>query len=455
MFKKLLILLIIPLALFVLNGCTPPTKPDTPTNFRIVDGVIFWDLNENANTYRIELRNIETGAVLRRIVETGTDLNTLNIPEGDYMIKLQALNRGAESDFTEELPYHQEDLFKVTEISGSMMINGNYVKWMGRTLYNEQKDENIVFHSAGGFEVFFKGTTVTAVISATKTETIGYRPYIVIVIDDNSEEAQTVCLTQPVNNLTLAENLENKEHKLTVYKRSESIDSHIGLKQLATDGKFLAKVEYKERKIEVIAASSSTGYGNLSTDPKSTANSDALKAYAFLTAQALNADLSIYSASGWGLKFSRWTNPVTASMAEAYRKVDFFSNVDWDPKNFVPDVIIVNLGTNDWSYISYNHTQAEQKALMEEFKTGYVEFVQYLRMLYPDAYILILYGLMQESNIYQATEEIYDALKTDAKVDILKVLGDGKGSNSHPSVSSHAQIANAVTAKIREMTNWD
>ena len=62
---------------------------------------------------------------------------------------------------------------------------------------------------------------------------------------------------------------------------------------------------------------------------------------------------------------------------------------------------------------------------------------------------------MQESNIYQATEEIYDALKTDAKVDILKVLGDGKGSNSHPSVSSHAQIANAVTAKIREMTNWD
>ena len=137
MFKKLLILLIIPLALFVLNGCTPPTKPDTPTNFRIVDGVIFWDLNENANTYRIELRNIETGAVLRRIVETGTDLNTLNIPEGDYMIKLQALNRGAESDFTEELPYHQEDLFKVTEISGSMMINGHYVKLMGRTLYNE------------------------------------------------------------------------------------------------------------------------------------------------------------------------------------------------------------------------------------------------------------------------------------------------------------------------------
>ena len=36
-------------------------------------------------------------------------------------------------------------------------------------------------------------------------------------------------------------------------------------------------------------------------------------------------------------------------------------------------------------------------------------------------------------------------------MDILKVLGDER-QHSHPSVSSHAQIVNAVTAKIREMT---
>ncbi|HHU23875.1 MAG: hypothetical protein PHG08_02285 [Bacilli bacterium] len=455
MLKKLLILLVVPLALFVFNGCTPPTKPDTPTNFCIVEGVIFWDLNENAITYRIELRNTETGAVLRRIVEHGIDLNTLNLPEGDYMVKLQAINRGVESDFTEEIPYHQEDLFKVTEIAGDTMINGTYVKWMGRTLYNEQKEENLIFHSASGFEVFFKGTSVTAEISATKTDSVGHRPYIVVVVDDNYEEPLTICLTEPINNLILAENLADTEHKLSVYKRTESIDSHIGLKRLETNGKFIPRVEYKERKIEVIAASSSTGYGNLSNEPKSTANSDALKAFAFISAQALNAEINIFSASGWGLKFSRWTSPNTLSVAQAYRKVDFFSNVDWDHSTFVPDVVVVNLGTNDWSYINIASTEVEKSALMDEFMNSYVEFVQYLRTLYPNAYILILYGLMNETSIYQATEEIFDNLKTDVKIDILKVNGDGKGSNSHPSAVSHAAIADAVTEKIRQMTNWD
>lgn len=451
--KKLLMLLTLPLVLSFLIGCTGQ-KPKTPTNFRIEDGVIFWDVDESVTTYRIELVNVATQVVIRKIVNHGVNLNTLNIPEGDYMIKLQAINRGVESDFTDEEFYHQEDLYKVTEISGNMMISGNYIKWMGRTLYDEINEVNKIYHSASGFEFFFIGTSVTAVITATKTETVGYRPYIVIVVDGDFDNAQTVCLTQAVTTLTLVEGLENKEHKLEVYKRSESIDSHIGLKRISTDGKFVSKVEYKARRIEVIAASSSTGYGNLSNETKTTANSDALKAYAFITAQALNSELSIYSASGWGLKFSRWTSPNTLNMVDAYKKVDFFSNVDWDHSTYVPDVVIVNLGTNDWSYIALASTQAEQNNRMQEFKDGYVAFVQYLRTLYPDAYILILYGLMNETSIYQATEEIYNTVRTDSKVGILKVTGDGQGYNYHPSVSSHAQIAQAVIEKIKAMTAW-
>ena len=244
-------------------------------------------------------------------------------------------------------------------------------------------------------------------------------------------------------------------HVVSVYKRSESIDSHIGLKALATSGRFIAGVTYKERKIEVIAASSSTGYGNLSNTTKTTSNSDGLKAFAFLTAQALNAELNIVSASGWGVSASLWTSPNTLNMHDQYKYVDVFSSEIWDTSRFTPDVIITNFGTNDLSYINAGSDATVKAQRRENFIATYVDFLKNLHQTYPNAQIIILYGLMNESGVYEDHTEIYNrAVELIPNLVMYKINGDAQGYNSHPSVASHRQIADTLIANIKELMNW-
>ncbi|NLD26890.1 MAG: hypothetical protein GX661_05980 [Acholeplasmataceae bacterium] len=454
--KKLLIFLLIILGGFMV-GCNDDLQ--VPSNFTISGSLASWDEVPGAS-YRLEFTNTETNQIARRIVNTNSvDLNTFKLPEGDYMVKVQSMKGDKASAFTEEVSYHQDDLSAVSEISDITLTNGVYIKWMGRTYYNPETEMNMIYHSASGFEVQFEGTSVQATLTATNHSDPNHRPYVVIVVDDDFENSRRIALDKSTQDLILAEDLEEGEHKVTLYKSTESIDSHIGVVRVSTDGKFLPEVDYKARKIEVIAASSSTGFGNLGTSSqsKSTINSDALQAYAFLAANALNADINIVAASGWGCKFSRWTNPMTKNMFDAYKKVDVESQIDWEPSAYVPDVVIINLGTNDESYISYMAQNQQQRyALMQEFAEQYLALIDYVHGLYPDAKILILYGLMRESKIYDQTIAIYNAAKEEIdNVYLLKSEGDQAGCSAHPSAASHAQIAQSVINKIKEITGWE
>ena len=205
----------------------------------------------------------------------------------------------------------------------------------------------------------------------------------------------------------------------------------------------------------MIAASSSTGYGNLSNSTKTTANSDGLKAFAFLTAQALNAEINIVSASGWGVSASLWTSPNTLNMHDQYKYVDVFSTELWDTNKFVPDVVITNFGTNDLSYINAGSDATIKAQRRENFIATYVDFLNNLHQTYPKAQIIILYGLMNESGVYDDHTEIFNrAVVTIPNLAMYKINGDAQGYNSHPSVASHSQIADTLIANIKELMNW-
>ena len=62
---------------------------------------------------------------------------------------------------------------------------------------------------------------------------------------------------------------------------------------------------------------------------------------------------------------------------------------------------------------------------------------------------------MNETNIFDATEEIYNEVKaTVPKLHLFYTNGDGKGSSNHPSAASHERIADALTNEIKEIMNW-
>ena len=460
--KHLFISLLVALLLLFLVGCGEPSKPidegptelDAPTGLMIEDGYIFFDIMGATDDYIIKFENSEN--VIEREIGASAMVAELLIPEGIYQVSIKAKGDGTnflDSKYSDPIEYVKETTYM--ELKEKELINGGYIKWMGRTYYNEEKKANEVYHSASGFELFFKGSTVTATITATNSSNSLMRPIIVIVIDDDFSNAKTIALDKPSQEITLiSDNKDILEHKIDLYKRSESIDSHIAIENIKTDGIFVKKIVNKELKLEFIAASSSTGYGNLgspSSSGKTTENSDCLQGFAFLTAQALNADVNFFSASGWGCAFSKWTSPNSANVADEYKYVDFNSKVPWIHGYYVPDVVVVNLGTNDWSYINAATTNEERDARMTAFQRKYISFLTDLHNYYPDAQIIVLYGLMNESSIYEITEAI---VKT-AQIAIpnlvsIKINGDARGYNSHPSVASHKEIAEKLTSFIKE-----
>ena len=127
----------------------------------------------------------------------------------------------------------------------------------------------------------------------------------------------------------------------------------------------------------------------------------------------------------------------------------------WDITQFTPDVIVINFGTNDWSYIKQGKDANEKEQRMEAFINQYVDFLAYLHNIYPNCKIIMMYGLMGEKDIYAASETIYEKAKVnDPGLAIIRVVGDAKGSNSHPSVASHKKVSEDLVAKIKQEMGW-
>lgn len=461
--KKLFLTIFFMFLSLVLVGCTTkpqdngPTKLNVPSGFAIEDGYVYFNIIAASKEYVIKFENNES-ALERTITESGTSLAELLLPEGTYQASIKAKGDGVkylDSDYSSAVEVTKEA--SIMEIKERELVSGGYIKWMGRTYYNESTKANEVYHSASGFEIFFKGSEVVATITATNYNSSSQRPYIVIVVDDDFDHITTLALDKASQDVKLvSNNTDVAEHKIDVYKRSESLDSHIAISSIKTDGIFVKKIVTKPLKMEFIAASSSTGYGNLgnpNSSGKTTENSDALRGFAFLTAQAMNAEISIFSASGWGCAFSKWTSPYSLNVPDAYHYVDFRSDKVWVPDLYVPDIVVVNLGTNDWSYIN-EASGAEQDARMSAFQRKYVEFLDYLHQIYPNAQIVVLYGLMHENSIYSATEAIVETAKqTNPSLQKIMINGDSMGYNSHPSVASHKIIAQKLTEFLKGLNN--
>ena len=440
---------------------TTQQKLATPTNFTIsANGVASWDAVEGALRYRLNFVNNETNASIKRVSEeTSIEIASLDLPEAVYNVFIQAVGNGTESDYTAE-PVTYEVLPEQAKqvLEGEELIDGLYVKWLGRNEYDSSKKLNMMYHSASSFEFKAVGSEVNVELFATRYSMANSRPYIVVMVDDDYENRVRIGLEQEYTTLNIGQYAPNDGllHTYSVYKSTESTDSHIGLKKIQTNGELIQEVVYKDRLIEFIAASSSTGYGNLVIGgTKTSANSDCMSAFSYLTARALNADINIYSASGWGVKASQWTSPNSLNLYDAYKKIDFYSTKDWDFTQITPDVIVINLGTNDWSYINQATDANVRAQRVEDFKNQYVDFLNFLHQVYPNTQIIMFYGLMNETNIYGYTEEIYQTAKeTIPTLEIIQVQGDGRGAASHPSKESHAQVAELLIAKVKSVMGW-
>lgn len=248
---------------------------------------------------------------------------------------------------------------------------------------------------------------------------------------------------------------ENTIHTIEVYKRTEAMFGTIQFLgfTLTEGGLFMAPPQHQERKIELIGDSISAGSGNEGKDgdPNIAEHENNSRAYGTLAAQALNAELHTIAVSGIGLTVNYGEERFN-TMKDQYELLNpLHEEPAWDFTQCIPDVVVINLGTNDNNYAIDP----------SEFVNTYTAFVSRIRVRYPEAHVFMTLGPFQSSPVKEHIFEAFGKIREagDDKVhcflfDQANAERDGMGETGHPNVITHALMAEQLANEIRQQTGW-
>ena len=346
----------------------------------------------------------------------------------------------------------------------TIALDSEHVRKIGRT-YEHSKGLVLAFSSSGiEFNVKAKYLEVTiAGDSGARGRENDSSARIVAFV--NGERLLDKMISKKTETFTIFDEKKNVEGLVQILKVSESANSLAAITSLSVNEK--GKVSpSKERdfKIEFIGDSITCGYGV--DDPVKehhfkTSTEDSTKTYAFKTAQALNADWSFVSVSGWGI-ISGYTgngekNPDSV-IPRIYEKLGFSwgntifglnpVNVNWNFAAYQPDFVVINLGTND---ASYTKNKADR---VQEYTDSYVEFLKKVRQKNPKAYIISCLGMMGD-DLYTAMSQAvskYSSETGDSRISALRLnpqqMSDTICADWHPSEKTHEKASKQLVDAI-------
>ena len=283
----------------------------------------------------------------------------------------------------------------------------------------------------------------------------------------------TFC-TQPNQTIyPLASALPLGSHTITLIKITEASVGEslfVGF-VLEPTGKLLPAPPPKTRRIQIIGDSISTGYGILCNDANvhftpQTQNSDLT--YGAITARNVNADVHIIAWSGIGMYHNNNGNTTHTMPAFYPLALPANSNSLWDFRQFVPDAVVINLGTNDFAY---NIPGRNDTLLPEQsFVQTYLQFIKTVRQHAPQAYIFCALGPMLSDSypadlheLSTARSYINQVVKTqqstgDTRIAYIEfptqTAALGYGCDYHPNTTTHQAMATQLTAQIKKTLGW-
>lgn len=342
----------------------------------------------------------------------------------------------------------------------------SHVKPLGRTYFHDNR--LFCALSGTGAEFSFSGTSCSVTIAG---DTNSANPLFAdsharIAIYADGKRIIDDIIEQPSKTYCVLESEAETEAVISIIKLSESPMSTISIDRITVAGSAPKPTKEKGRLIEFIGDSITCGYGVDDPVPEhsfATRTEDVTKSYAYQAAQALDADYSIVSFSGYGIISGFTTNdskltgqlvpPLYTKLGYSWsQNRDFVpSDINWDFSKRQPDAIVVNLGTNDDSYTK------DIVSRQEEYAAEYASFLKLLRRCNPDALLLCTLGIMGD-RLFPFVERAVAAYQAETgdtnlgtmKFDVQDAL-DGYSANFHPSVATHGKAASKLTEELRKL----
>jgi lysophospholipase L1-like esterase len=308
--------------------------------------------------------------------------------------------------------------------------------------------------------VTFRGTDLNLLLRDFGMEdprdgTVLSNDFLTVRVDDGA--ATTVSLEKGRERYPVATGFAPGVHTVRASKRTESFCGEVALLglEISAGGALLDPPRRPERRIEFIGDSITCGYGDEATDPRqpfspATENNDL--AYGAITARRFGAEYVCIAWSGIGA-YKNGNGDTKNTMNERYdRTLGNDPTVLWDFRAPEPQVVVINLGTNDFSRGDPGRNYID----------AYEKLVKTVRTHYPKSTIFCAMGSMlrgenaakQKRHLETVIAELKDDKLFFVGLGIQDIVKNGAGANGHPSLKTQAEMADLLMAAIEERTDW-
>ncbi len=323
-----------------------------------------------------------------------------------------------------------------------------------------------VAHTGLTAQIYWSGTEVDLNFSGTGVDAdlddeTGRNYYNVLV---DGKPVSRLHAEAGLHTYTLASGLPPGNHNVGLYRLTEEVHGPTGFAgfRLAPGGKVLPPTAPKRHKMEFYGNSITSGYSiedteGDSNDPKYFNN---YLTYAALTARHFDAEYHCISKSGIGVKVGWY--PII--MPQLFDRLNPFDSTDkWDFSRFVPDVVVVNLLSNDIMLRhmpdnpNYVATFGTVPPTDDVFRDAYRDFLRALRGKYPQARIVCTLDAWKDTEkdgyryhhiIDSAVAEMHDTLIGTCYFYYSKSMA------GHPKVRDHEVMAARLETYVDSLMHW-
>ena len=344
-----------------------------------------------------------------------------------------------------------------------MIFTPDQTKILGRCL--RQGDVYFLGHSGTCLEFRITGTYVRVTLDTVLAEDLpDRRVYLAVFENDLRLPVMRFAPLPGIHTYTVFQSTHPRTVTLRLLKLTESGYGNIAVLRLETDSAQVEAAPDRKRRLEFIGDSITCGYGaeQEAEDLFDTAGENAWLAYSIQTALRLEADWHIVSQSGIGI-YSGFVPEDQMSANREQQMPELYPHTDlsasrlrglppekWDHRAYKPDWVIVNLGTNDASYVRGCRKRTE------EFLPEVERFLMEVLRRNPESHVLYVYGMMDRTLLPAIREKVEMMAKSAPHLHFfdLEVPSEHFGQVGHPDVDMHRRAAELVAQKVRQLSGW-
>lgn len=323
--------------------------------------------------------------------------------------------------------------------------------YTGRTQVGN--DGSVTFDWVGTyFETRLVGGRLSVQLSETGTS------YYNVFVDDKLHRVVKVCGKDTVINFVSG--LSRHLHTLRIQKRTEGEFGKTTIHRfiLPKTGSLQKEDIQRRRHIEFIGNSLTCGYGTEGKhrdEPFKLETENCNLSFSTIVSRYYDADYTLVAHSGRGAvrNYGDTVRVSTVTMRDKMLQTfDEGSKEQWNFKAYKPDLVIINLGTNDFS--------VEPKPFKSEFVASYTQILKQLRQNYGQLPILCIYCCTIPAPVYDYYEAALTAMN-DKNIHLLQIKENlfnaetDYGAVWHPNYNGHRKLAMEIIPMVSTLTGWE